>query len=480
MKKYLAFVLSAVLLLSLCACGASENAKDLCGVYELYAIEEDGTAILAEDMVAEGLMEAGTQLALKEGGKGVLTLDGDENVKWNYDGDGTITITAGSDKIQAPYKDGVITLDIDGVKLYFAANGADTSWIGADSLAGALGLDVDTEDDTDPTGDISSETEVQQMWNGWWYGAVDLNGCTGDWECVNGMTLDAVMYIELDEDGTGILKMYDPYEELVSGDDHNNFADVQCHADTNYLYGDSGIAFDYDIYPSDWIFVHNIDNFDKLNAGSYCMEDNGDRWGYDFTFMPWGSKWEGEESYTCFMSHFDTYLGWLAEGKTNPFDEGSESSGGSDTGSASGLSELLGSNPTRLSLTSGDVVFVYYPADQFEYDDDYGKLRSKNGSVGILFDPMLGENNLEELKASYEENNSGEDDYSLTETTVNGYKAIILKYTDWLNSTMRVDVDFGASHDGVYGMSFVVSGDSLDECDTDLIWAIIESFELAK
>ena len=63
---------------------------------------------------------------------------------------------------------------------------------------------------------------------------------------------------------------------------------------------------------------------------------------------------------------------------------------------------------------------------------------------------------------------------------MNGYKAMILKYSDWLGSTMRVDIDFGGKHGNYYGMSFAVSGDSLEDCDTDLVWAIIESMELAK
>ena len=45
---------------------------------------------------------------------------------------------------------------------------------------------------------------------------------------------------------------------------------------------------------------------------------------------------------------------------------------------------------------------------------------------------------------------------------------------------MRVDVDFGGNHDGWYGISFVVTGDSLKDCDTDLVWAVIESMEVLK
>ena len=51
---------------------------------------------------------------------------------------------------------------------------------------------------------------------------------------------------------------------------------------------------------------------------------------------------------------------------------------------------------------------------------------------------------------------------------------------DWLGATMRIDVDFGGNHDGWYGVSFVVSGDSLSDCDTDVVWSIINSMELVK
>ena len=125
-------------------------------------------------------------------------------------------------------------------------------------------------------------------------------------------------------------------------------------------------------------------------------------------------------------------------------------------------------------------MYVYYPGDQFVYNDDYGKLKNEKTGVGILIDPMLSDKNFDELQASYEKNNSDEKDYSLVETTVNGYKALILKYSDWLGSTMRVDLDFGGKHGNYYGISFAVSGDNLQDCDTDLVWAVIESLELVK
>ena len=170
----------------------------------------------------------------------------------------------------------------------------------------------------------------------------------------------------------------------------------------------------------------------------------------------------------------------MAEAEDDDDDDADTDDDDDDTDTDSGdRSALLGASPTKLDINDRGVAYVYYPSDKFEYDDWYGKLKNESDGVGILLDPMLGSANFDELKKSYEENNSDEDDYSLVDTTINGYKAMVLKYSDWLGATMRVDIDFGGDHDGWYGLSFSVTADELDDCDSDIVWAIIESLELA-
>ena len=88
---------------------------------------------------------------------------------------------------------------------------------------------------------------------------------------------------------------------------------------------------------------------------------------------------------------------------------------------------------------------------------------------------------FDQLKAVYEEEYSSYADYSLTETTVNGYRAPVMKYyDDRFGAKMYVDVDFGGEYDGCYGVSFNVGADTLAECDSDAAWAIIRSLEFAN
>ena len=356
------------------------------------------------------------------------------------------------------------------------------------ACGGSGGMADDMSDDSEEA--VAESAGLQEMWNGWYYGCIDMDDCTDNWAFLNGATYDAVMYVELDKNGNGQFAIYDPFGDLISNEHSNVYVQAKCHADKSRLYGDSGTAFNGNLDSSDWVFVHNRAIPEKLNVGGESVEKNGAKIGYEFQFKPWGDRWE-DDSYTEFIPYFESYLAALDAGLTSPFGDSFKgfgiaepsAAGGESTGKASASGErsaLLGANPAKLDINDRGVAYLYYPADKFKYDDLYGKLKNEKTGVGILIDPMLGATNFAELKQSYAENNSDEDEYSLVETTVNGYKALILKYSDWLGATMRVDVDFGGEHDGWYGISFAVSGDSLEDCDTDLVWAVIESMKLVK
>ena len=512
MKKILAITLALIMVLSLCACGkpstttttgggtgTSTNSgtttkkpdeKSMLGTYKLYAMQYD------EDhaVVADDLFEGESYITLKSGGDAEMCIEGDvNNVKWKMDGD-KLVISASDGDMEGKFENGILTLGIDDTDLYFVGDGAEKT---AEEEIQAVTLDeMLNEIAAGMTGDdpTAGYTQVQNEWNGWYYGCIDMSGCTDNWEFLNGATYDSVLYIELDATGNGKFAIYDPFGDLISNEHSNLYVHGGCHVEGDYLYADYGVAFNDDLNQADWRFVHNLAIPEKINVGSTSTEDNGATIGYDFQFKPWGDRWE-DDPYTAFIPYFDAYIDAIDSGLESPFGDSfpglgvieQPNSGRTETvepsnpGTTSeGLSPLLGSSPEKLDINNKGAVYVYYPGDQFEYNDDYGKLKNDDTGVGILIDPMLGSTNLAELKKSYEENNSDEEDYSLVETTINGHNAIIMKYSDWLGSTMRVDIDFGGNHDGFYGMSFAVSGDSLQDCDTDIVWAIINSMEIAK
>ena len=517
MKKITALALAVILTLGLCACGGSKADESMYGTYTLYAMDYDEKNIV----LAEELFDGESYITLKSGGAAEICLEGDvSNVKWKADGT-KLRFTAADGDMDGSLEDGVLTLVADGTNLYFLGKDVSKDKIKAltlDELLFGVAEDIvngqtstleipdkpetpekpDQPAQPDPTeAPAPTVTEVQKMWNGWYYGCVDLDDCTGDWEYRNGETYDVVMYVELGSDGKGQFAIFDPFDVLVSEDHSSMIVHAECHADDLYLYGDSGTAFDGELNPKDWVIVHNLFVPEKLNVGGESTEPGGAKIGYDFQFKPWGDLWE-DDNYTKFIPYFDAYIDAVKSGLTSPFGDSFTGFGIADpaaiggtqnqtpptdkpsSGGSGGLSPLLGASPAKLDINDRGVVYVYYPEDQFRYDDTYGKLKNDETGVGILIDPMLGDTNYDELKESYEKNNSDEDDYSLVETTINGYKAMIMKYSDWLGSTMRVDIDFGGKHGNYYGMSFAVSGDTLEDCDTDLVWAIIQSMEVVK
>ncbi len=505
MKRITAIALVLIMALALCACGGSSGStgKDVTGTYTLYAMDYDEKTTL----LADELFEGKNYVTLKSGGSAEFCMEDDvANVKWKADGE-KITISAADGDMVGTLSDGILKLAFDDGNLYFVAEGASTDGIKAITMSEMLGGLFDDSGDKpaeteapkpDTPAPAAEPTGVQTLWNGWYYGCIDMDDCTGSWERLNGETFDATMYIELGADGTGRLVIFDPFGVLVSNDQNNICVNIWCHADELYLYGDSGEAFGCEINPKDWIMVHNLMVPEKVNVDSEADNDAGETIAYDCQFKPWGDRWE-DDNYTKFIPQFAAYIDAVNAGLVCPFGDtfpglgianyeiaGVNGAGGVSPAptdkpvSGGGDSALLGSSPEKLDVNGRGIVYVSYPGDQFRYDDDYGKLKNDDTGVGILIDPMLGESNFEELKASYEKNNSDEEDYSLVETTVNGYKAMILKYSDWLGSTMRVDIDFGGKHGSWYGISFAVSGDSLEDCDSDIVWAIIRSMEVAQ
>ena len=104
MKKMLAVLLAAVLLLSLAACGAKSDPNE--GTYKATSGEWNGMSIGVNDV-----FDGGFTLQLKSGGRAVLTTGGqDYNLKWALDGK-AFTLTASDSEYTGTLSDGVLILE---------------------------------------------------------------------------------------------------------------------------------------------------------------------------------------------------------------------------------------------------------------------------------------------------------------------------------------------------------------------------------
>ena len=179
MKKLLAIFLTLTMLLSLAACGGSTEEDPNAGKYL-------GTTAKALGMTMEmsEVYPGETWVELKSGGKGTIMLDGDDfSMKWTLEGE-TITITIEGVDSVGTLADGVITVDLMnmGVEMSFLKEGAEMPVAAATyNDAGyydLIRIDGATEEDSVSEEDL---TMLREM--------------------------GTYMYLELLEDGTGMLFM---------------------------------------------------------------------------------------------------------------------------------------------------------------------------------------------------------------------------------------------------------------------------------
>lgn len=120
MKKWIAMLLSAAMLLGLCACGGPTYDEALLGVYTCYAGESMGVK-----MDAAELWDDVCTIELKQGGKGKVHMDGDDySMKYTLDGE-AITIEVDDETGSGTLKDGLMEVEILELKLYLAKEGVE-------------------------------------------------------------------------------------------------------------------------------------------------------------------------------------------------------------------------------------------------------------------------------------------------------------------------------------------------------------------
>ena len=102
MKRLACLILVLAMLLALAACGEPDpNA----GVYVAKSCE----------LEVESIFEGGLSIELKAGGRGVMTMGGDDyNVRWGLEGE-NITISDSSGELTGTLVGDTMTLDISGV-----------------------------------------------------------------------------------------------------------------------------------------------------------------------------------------------------------------------------------------------------------------------------------------------------------------------------------------------------------------------------
>lgn len=201
----------------------------------------------------------------------------------------------------------------------------DLSTIGRESLEGGTELPAGTGD------------ALLDWWNGDWYGWWIMTGCWGAYEDMDGEWWDISGTIEIGEDYTGIVTLWDEdytrsepmVEALVSLNEAGT-------GEYGTMMSEGGWFTDVELEHADWIIDPGLVDYDNMIYIDGFYENGDDEFYYEIYLRPWGSYWDdvAEEDLPYF--YYDWYLPMIEAGEAMPECIGAEAPVGSSiTGSVS-------------------------------------------------------------------------------------------------------------------------------------------------
>lgn len=120
MKKIIAMLLVVVMAIGLCACGAKID-DALVGKYTCYGVEGEGI-LMPADFVFE---DTAFVITLENDGTGSVELDGETAPLTFKVEEGVIHIESEGEHLDATVVDGLMEMEMDGVKMLFAKEGVE-------------------------------------------------------------------------------------------------------------------------------------------------------------------------------------------------------------------------------------------------------------------------------------------------------------------------------------------------------------------
>ena len=201
--------------------------------------------------------------------------------------------------------------------------------------------DVDITDTAAPAGDA-----LLDWWNGDWYGWWTMYGCYGYYEGMDGMAWDICGTIDIGEDYTGTVTLWD---EDYTRDNAMVNADVSLSEAGTGEYGavmsEGGYFTDIPLEHADWIVDPGLSDYEDLIWITGFYENGEDEFTYEIYLRPWGASWDDLSEDVQPLYYFDWYLPLIEAGAAMPdaIGEGAPAaSAGTDTPASTGSGDIPG------------------------------------------------------------------------------------------------------------------------------------------
>ena len=317
--RIIGVVIAVLLVFGMAACGGgggTDSDDPNLGVWVAKEAEMFGMTSPVEDFFGSGFT-----MELKAKGKCALNVDGSKaNGTWSLDGD-AFYVKGGGLECNGYLKNGKIVLEDVlgmGLNLVFEKEGG---------YAGTVTEEADVD------GTSGGSSDLQNYWNGTWYGVMSTIEGTGKYE--DGTpNEDMYMVVEIDAGGSGTYTVYDGGLDI--------WAEAECMANEESLIAISG-ELAYSPEPmdlSEWSFY--VNNY----ATGYCVmsavfvDFDGDTFELDLRFKPWGADWEEDIDFgraAIYPPGYYEYWGKVMNGEPSPFGDFGPGGGAASTGGSTGF-----------------------------------------------------------------------------------------------------------------------------------------------
>ena len=322
-------------------------------------------------------------LELAKKGKGTMGFEDDElTLTWKLKDDKlTLNVTDEDDKmtLEAVYKkDQLIFEDwMDtGLKIVFEQGSGKkkpkpttTEEPTEETTTEPTTTETTTEETT--TEETTQDLEWLELWNNDWFGYFLVEDTYGEWSVFADAFYDALMIMEVDEDGQGRLSIFIDYEEVP-------WIDATIKADADHFELVEGIFWDYDLDSYNWwVAPSPFDEGDLIYISDRYYDpelDGDDGFDYVLAFRPYGQEWPSDSE--LLPPGYDLY----AEGEG--FDGGGGGGDAEAVFTTDELVEIYDTLPLSGDLTYEDIRDQYfYGIDGILEDSDVDFARYKWKSI---------------------------------------------------------------------------------------------------
>lgn len=307
LRKGLAALLCAVLFTA-SGCGGSTTKTAADPNLGMYTCRD----VYMNDMSAGA---NGEYIELKQGNKLSIKIgDNPYDGEYKLDGENFTLVMFGEDDSTGTLKDGVLTLDMSGMKYIFVKEGMDYSAAPTDETGSAGGISFGgtpaPAGSTDQAA-ASADWTPEEIWHGRWIGSMYMDNAKGTYTDYEGRTITAVANCDA-QDGRDYFDVYLP-ENGYSEDDNSAFLSMYIKMDKNHFEIDDtdGWVTDMTISKDDYsdyyvIFIENHGNLISFTS-SYVSPDNAAD-SFDFTLEMRKNGSIFDDNYDSFpISVYDSY-----------------------------------------------------------------------------------------------------------------------------------------------------------------------------